>query len=560
MKREKERVKRTTGLDGSYWNTVDVNSPRLRRSTFAASVITFSPQPSPLVKKSHAAHHRNSHKAPKKVETSDSLPLPPLIVPLHPRFPQVVVKEENVISETAFPETTTSVSTIKTASVKKEEEDSTLKVQAKEEKTEVINIAVNNNDTVHKTNDGDVINASKVEESNDSDSISNTDDFLFDDATIMSAIDAASTDDNEEAVKYYNSFSLNDDSNFENDYLVINSSILDSSDPTHSNANGSDSQSESQDVLNLTSDDTIPLFGQVDTSTDGVNNNPLNTSNDSVIDESIDSPYNARIHEHGHERKHKRKESSYIGLDGSYWSFTDGKRERTRYVSAYDATLQMENSLKRKKKKILTPHEYEERKRRRLAEQQRLLKHGPRKPSQRSIEEKQRLLQRRLTTIELNALEVVGAEVVPGLYVGSKYAARNLEWIESVGITHVVNCTPSTACNIAPSIVYRNVSIDDSPSEKDRLGLMLNDEIGYLTSVLSNPSNKVLVHCNFGKSRSPTLVICYLIMALGWPFEDAYKKVDDCRKGISINLGFLQLIKSIAKKVHGDKTSGDAIN
>ena len=313
--------------------------------------------------------------------------------------------------------------------------------------------------------------------------------------------------------------------------------------------------------MNLTSDDTIPLFGQVDTSTDGVNSSPLNTSNDSVIDESIGSPYNAHIHEHGHERKHKRKESSYIGLDGSYWSFTDGKRERTRYVSAYDATLQMENSLKRKKKKVLTPYEYEkERKRRRLAEQQRLLKHGPRKPSQRSIEEKQRLLQRRLTTIELNALEVVGAEVVPGLYVGSKYAARNLEWIESVGITHVVNCTPSTACNIAPSIVYRNVSIDDSPSEKDRLRLMLNDEIGYLTSVLSNPSNKVLVHCNFGKSRSPTLVICYLIMALGWPFEDAYKKVDDCRKGISINLGFLQLIKSIAKKVHGDKTSGDAIN
>lgn len=508
-----------SGLDGNYWNTIDVYSPRLRRR--ASMFIPSSPHPtSKPIKKKKKTPLKPIIRNKKTTELDDNTASSPLNVIKK----EQEIKKEEILSTHKKKEITFSNENNKIY----QENDTISKVQINEE-YEKMNINEN------------IIKIKKEEKENVVVKIENdkedSNEPFFDDASIITAIEDATSDDNE----YYDQFSYNEDSNFGIEDSVVNLSDV--------NITDQNSVNEQQIIID---DTTIPL---------DVNNiHNVNDSNDVIINDETTIPLNNndtnilnnnnnnKLNKH---KSHKQKQSNYLGLDGTYWNFTDKKRESTRHISPYDITLHNENI---KRKKVLSTYEYEkERKKRRLAEQERLLKYGPRKPSQRSIEEKQRLIQQRLATMELNALEIIGAEVIPGLYVGSKYAARNPEWIKSTGVNYVVNCTPSTACNVVPGVVYHNISIDDSPSEKDTLKKIIGNEVNYIASVLNNPQNKVLVHCNYGKSRSPTLVICYLIMMLHWSLEDAYKKVDECRKGISINIGFLQLIESIAEKVHGKK-------
>lgn len=534
-----------SGLDGSYWNTIDVNSPRLRRrASTPTSFSSYAPPSPPRHVKRHPLKPLLKNKKPKDLNSGNVL-----------SSPLKVVKEEILVKkEEELPSSTNDDNASTVTQSWDQEKEVSVTVQVKEEAKEDAVIMEDNDST-------NPLNVTKIE--NDEDSSNNNDDYdepFFDDISITSAIDAASVGDDD---GFYDEFSYNEDSNFGNEDFNFESSssaVPNQIDDNH-NANN-DNVIENDNSQIILDDTTIPLLDTTNVSNDINDNdtniipnddthvlNDIDTNSHTIINTSVDTTPDIKpsISEQSkHKKKKKSKESNYIGLDGSYWSFTDTKRESVRRATAYDLTLQKESA---KRKKEFSSYEYEkERKKRRLAAQERLLKYGPRKPSQRSIEEKQRLMQQRLATMELNALEVIGAEVVPGLYVGSKYAARNLEWIKAAGVNYVVNCTPSTACNVAPGVVYHNISINDSPSEKDVLKKIIGNEVNYIGTVLSDPSNKVLVHCNYGKSRSPTLVICYLIMALDWSLEDAYKKVDDCRKGISINIGFLQLIESIAEK------------
>ena len=535
-----------TGLDGSYWNTIDVNSPRLRRRASTTTPFSSYTPPSP-------PKHPKRHPLKPLLKNKKEKDLSPRN---HAPSPLKAVKEEKLVKREE--ETLNGNENDNVSHSWDQEKDTSISVQVKEEKKD---------DVAQDNSIPNPLNDTKIENGDEDDDYSEP---FFDDVSIMSAIDAASVGDDDDG--FYDEFSYNEDSNFGNEDFKTDSfsnAMLNQDNGSHiyksgisnDNVEHNNSDEASNDNSQVIQEDaTIPLLDTTNDGSDIINSDAsiildddthvlddIDANTHNIINTSVDTTTDnepAKLEQPKH--KKKPKESNYIGLDGSYWSFTDTKRESVRRVSAYDLTLQRE-SIKRKKEFSSYEHE-KERKKRRLAAQERLLKHGPRKPSQRSIEEKQRLIQQRLATMELNALEVVGAEVVPGLYVGSKYAARNLEWIKAAGVNYVVNCTPSTACNVAPGVVYHNISINDSPSEKDVLKKIIGNEVNYIATILSNPGNKILVHCNYGKSRSPTLVICYLIMALDWSLEDAYKKVDDCRKGISINIGFLQLIESIAEK------------
>lgn len=56
---------------------------------------------------------------------------------------------------------------------------------------------------------------------------------------------------------------------------------------------------------------------------------------------------------------------------------------------------------------------------------------------------------------------------------------------------------------------------------------------------------KVLVHCAAGVSRSPTLVIAYLMIENRWSYEDAYNYVKKKRPFIYPNSGFIKQLKDL---------------
>jgi predicted protein tyrosine phosphatase len=58
-------------------------------------------------------------------------------------------------------------------------------------------------------------------------------------------------------------------------------------------------------------------------------------------------------------------------------------------------------------------------------------------------------------------------------------------------------------------------------------------------------NQKVLVHCVAGVSRSPTMVIAYLMKKNRWSFEQAYSHVEKQRPFIEPNPGFLEQLQAM---------------
>jgi protein-tyrosine phosphatase len=55
----------------------------------------------------------------------------------------------------------------------------------------------------------------------------------------------------------------------------------------------------------------------------------------------------------------------------------------------------------------------------------------------------------------------------------------------------------------------------------------------------SNKTNKILVHCSAGISRSPTLVLAYMIKKYQMKFEDAFNKMRQLRQIVDPNVSFI---------------------
>ena len=64
-----------------------------------------------------------------------------------------------------------------------------------------------------------------------------------------------------------------------------------------------------------------------------------------------------------------------------------------------------------------------------------------------------------------------------------------------------------------------------------------------MEAALQNPSNRVLVHCNLGISRSTSLILAYLMKTFNATLMEAFKYLRHRRPIVCPNLGFLhQLI------------------
>eukprot|EP01122_Echinamoeba_exundans_P001206 TRINITY_DN1118_c0_g1_i1.p1 TRINITY_DN1118_c0_g1~~TRINITY_DN1118_c0_g1_i1.p1 ORF type:complete len:286 (+),score=44.50 TRINITY_DN1118_c0_g1_i1:420-1277(+) len=63
----------------------------------------------------------------------------------------------------------------------------------------------------------------------------------------------------------------------------------------------------------------------------------------------------------------------------------------------------------------------------------------------------------------------------------------------------------------------------------------------------------VLVHCNAGVSRAPTICIAYLMKKLKVTFEDAFELVKDARPAIEPNSGFVLQLKDYYYELHPDQ-------
>mmetsp|Transcript_17488 Transcript_17488/g.52573 ORF Transcript_17488/g.52573 Transcript_17488/m.52573 type:complete len:292 (-) Transcript_17488:88-963(-) len=124
---------------------------------------------------------------------------------------------------------------------------------------------------------------------------------------------------------------------------------------------------------------------------------------------------------------------------------------------------------------------------------------------------------------------VLPTAVIPGfLYLGSYDTASRSEILKAMAITHILNTVPTCQPLFKNTFQYRTVS--SSPPD-------FKECFDFIDSVKAEGSSKVLVHCMSGLSRSPTVVIAYLMKARGWRLLESYKWVQEKRPLLQLSPG-----------------------
>ena len=118
-------------------------------------------------------------------------------------------------------------------------------------------------------------------------------------------------------------------------------------------------------------------------------------------------------------------------------------------------------------------------------------------------------------------------EVVPGLWLGSRYAALNPEYLKEKKITAVFNCTKDIPFEPVVRRQYR-VPVDDNLQEAEIRNLELWSYevvykiIGEHRRALAEGSG-ILVHCAAGMQRSAASVGMYLIATQRMTTDEAIR-------------------------------------
>lgn len=128
--------------------------------------------------------------------------------------------------------------------------------------------------------------------------------------------------------------------------------------------------------------------------------------------------------------------------------------------------------------------------------------------------------------------------IIDGLYLSSLHSASDIKLLKHEGITHIINA--SDVENIAPNdFKYYRVQVEDIPTAN--IAQYFADTSQFIEDAL-NDGGKVLVHCMAGVSRSPTIIIAYLVSKRGLTLEQATSLLRSQRSFINPNSGFnLQL-------------------
>jgi dual specificity MAP kinase phosphatase len=131
----------------------------------------------------------------------------------------------------------------------------------------------------------------------------------------------------------------------------------------------------------------------------------------------------------------------------------------------------------------------------------------------------------------------VASEILPHVIIGNYRDASSLECLTALGVTHVLNVTANLPLHFeAEGIRYLRLPASDSGSQN--LRQYFAEAIEFIDGALAS-SGRVLVHCQAGVSRSPTIVLAYLIARTQRSLSDAFTLVKDKRPIVAPNINFM---------------------
>merc|ERR1712012_604025 len=128
-------------------------------------------------------------------------------------------------------------------------------------------------------------------------------------------------------------------------------------------------------------------------------------------------------------------------------------------------------------------------------------------------------------------------QVLPHLYLGNMRDAPDMTSLSRLNIQYVLNVTAKQpSYHLPPGFHYKHLEAADSGLQNLR---QFFEEAFSFIDEAKKAGAGVLVHCQAGISRSPTIAVAYLMKHSPMAMADAYKFVKTKRSIISPNLNFM---------------------
>ncbi|XP_069468296.1 dual specificity protein phosphatase 13B-like [Ambystoma mexicanum] len=140
-------------------------------------------------------------------------------------------------------------------------------------------------------------------------------------------------------------------------------------------------------------------------------------------------------------------------------------------------------------------------------------------------------------------------EVWPNLFLGDEYSAMDIDKLQCMGITHILNAAHDTQevsteamyYKCFPITYYGVKALDERTFDISRF---FCEACRFIDIGLRTPGGKVLVHSVQGNSRAATLVLAYLMIYQNTCLVDAIRTVIS-RRYIFPNEAFLQQLRCL---------------
>ena len=132
------------------------------------------------------------------------------------------------------------------------------------------------------------------------------------------------------------------------------------------------------------------------------------------------------------------------------------------------------------------------------------------------------------------------SQITKRIFLGNELDAKNYDLLKYHNISYIVNSAKKQINYYENEFEYIHTLLTDY-SKSDLIKHMYK-----VLSFMNKRRGKYLVHCHFGKSRSSSFVIAYLMYKKKWRYKKAYDYVKKRRKYINPNRGFkkqLQLLE-----------------
>ncbi len=141
--------------------------------------------------------------------------------------------------------------------------------------------------------------------------------------------------------------------------------------------------------------------------------------------------------------------------------------------------------------------------------------------------------------------------IVPGIYLGDRRDAANINLLQKLCISHVLNCAKQLPNYHKHDFVYCNLDVLDKLNAN--IEQYFPTAVAFIHAALQKRTG-VLVHCIAGVSRSTSCLIAYLMYYKNMRLVDAYHLVKSKRPIIMPNKSFRLQLAQFEIDIFGDSS------